>query len=102
MQEPPSLDLLNLNNDISITPSRRRRHDILIERKGYEDNDNQKIYNSANGAHGFGAVVGDSKPPYPTSRKALEHGNPHLIRPGLCHVSAFESSSDEGTAQPSY
>lgn len=41
MQEPPLLDMLNMQHHIAIPAAARRSHDILVERKRDEDDNNK-------------------------------------------------------------
>lgn len=58
MQEPPSLDLVNLLNNISISTPRCRGNNVLVEWERYEHYDHQEIYNRADGAHGLRSIAG--------------------------------------------
>jgi hypothetical protein len=51
VKEPSLLNMLNMEDNITIAASTSSRHDILVERKRNEDNDDQKIDNSANASH---------------------------------------------------
>lgn len=79
VQEPPLIHMRNLKDNISITPTARRSHNILIKRKRYKDDDGEEIDGSANSAH------------------ALR--NLHTIQ--LAHVAAAKASPHECRAQPS-
>lgn len=53
MENPSCLDFLTLLNSIPATSSRCSCYDILVERKWNENDDSQKINNSADSTHGF-------------------------------------------------
>lgn len=58
MQEPPGLDLLNLVDNISISTSRGRGDNVLVEGERYEDDDHEEVHHSANGPHGLRSMAG--------------------------------------------
>jgi hypothetical protein len=51
MKEPPLLDMLHMKDNITVAASTSSRHDILVERKRNEDDDDQKIDNRADASH---------------------------------------------------
>lgn len=69
MQEPPRVNMLHLQHRILIPPSRRRRDDILVERKRNETNQDQEVNDRAYCTHSFGSADAAS---------VLRHSNEQL------------------------
>lgn len=57
MQEAPLVDLLQLDDDIPISTTTRRGHDVLVERKRDKDDDDEEINGCAHCAHAFGNLA---------------------------------------------
>jgi hypothetical protein len=45
--------MMHFNNNIAITTARSGGHDVLVERKGDEEDEYKKVYDRTNGAHSF-------------------------------------------------
>lgn len=78
VQEPALVHMLNVQDNISVAATARRRHNILIKWEGNEDDDGQEVHAGADGAH------------------ALGQGRPRR----LAHVGAAEARPDKGRAEP--
>jgi hypothetical protein len=78
MQEPALLDMLDMQHNISIASTARRRHNVLVKRKRGENDDNQYVDDRTHGSHAL------------RDFPSLE----------LAQIHAFQSSLDEGRAKP--
>ena len=79
MQESSRLNNLHLDDHISVPTSRCSSHDILIERKRNEHDDQKQVDNSADSTHSLGNLL--------------------LIQ--FTHILALQPSLHEGGTQPS-
>lgn len=80
VQEAPLVDVLQLDDDIAVPTAARRRHNVLVEGEGDEDDDGEQVDGGAHGAHALwdvGAVQ-------------------------LAHVAAAEAGAHKGRPQPAY
>ncbi|QSZ32663.1 hypothetical protein DSL72_002242 [Monilinia vaccinii-corymbosi] len=57
VQEPPMLHLGHFAHDIPIPTAARRGHDILVEGKRDEDDDDEQVDDGADGAHRLGDLL---------------------------------------------
>ncbi len=71
VQEPPCLNMLHLQHKVAITTSGRRSHDVLVERKWYEDNDYEEVYDCAHGTHRLWSVFAITYQQYSSSERCL-------------------------------
>ena len=55
-QEPPRLDVLDLDDEIPVAAAGRGGHDVLIEREGDEDDDDEEVDHGADGTHRLGTA----------------------------------------------
>ena len=55
MEDAAVLHLVALEYEISVATARRRRDDVFVKRKWYEDNYNKQINDGAHGTHRFGS-----------------------------------------------
>ena len=79
VEEATLLYVLHVEDDVSIAASACRRNDVLVERKGDENDDDEEINNCADAAHAFRDFL--------------------LVV--LAHVDTFQPSFHERWAQPS-
>ena len=80
MQEAPLVDLLQLDDDIAISTTTRRSHNVLVEGERDEDHDGDEIDSSAYSAHAL--------------------WNVGTVQ--LAHVATTEAGAHKGRPQPAY
>ena len=112
MQQSPGIDMVQLNDDVPVTTARSGRHNIFVERKGYEDDDDEKVDDGAYCAHRLGAigrphaqrsVDAVSKQPSlknPSTTRGQRSHHLHLHSLQLRHVSSLESRLHESAPKP--
>lgn len=79
MEEAALLDVLDLQDHITIASPTCGRHNVLVEGKGDEDDDDEQVDDGADSTHAL--------------RK--------LFFVVFAHVDAFQASLDEGRTEPS-
>lgn len=94
MKETTSLNMLELQDDITIAAARRSGNDVLVEWPRYEDYQHEDIHHGADGAHGLGAA----------SREQVVElklgGRVHLHLLELAHVASLEATGCKSRSQP--
>ena len=58
MKMATQIDMFNMKDFISEPTTRGCSHDVLVERKWNEDDDNKQIDDSTNSTHAFGSAIG--------------------------------------------
>lgn len=58
MKCPACLYMMNLKYNVAIAATRCSRDDVLIKGKGDKEDENQKVNNRTNSAHGFRSTSG--------------------------------------------
>ena len=97
MEESPCLQLVKLKNEISVSTSRGRSNNVLVEGKWYKRNENEEVDRGRNGAHSFRSRI-DVSGQLPPERRATVH----LFLTGLAQILPLETGFDEGWTEPSY
>jgi len=95
VQEPPRLYLLNsLLDHVPIPTSRSSCHNILVERKRYENSNDQKIHHSTNSSHRFGDLLfmyfAHILPLQPSLHECWTQPSYHGVRSSKCNAAECE------------
>lgn len=98
MQKSAIFNMLNRQNHVAISTSRRRRNNIFVEWEGNKYDDNEKVDDCANSTHCLRSVSSNVVSPLQGSSMRRDL---HFRSSRLAKISTFQACLHEDLAQPS-